>query len=502
MSDGELLRQYVQLGSEEAFTALVMRYLNFVYSSARRQVGSEAVARDVAQSVFIELAGKAKSLRADSHLASWLHVVTRRTSIDALRRESSRRRRELEAVEAAALGVSDSPWAAIEPLLDEAVSSLDAGDRAAVLLRYFEDKSFREIGAILGVSDDTAQKRLSRAVDRLRIHFSDRGVQATAAAIAAGISANAVQAAPASLAAAVTTALSASGAALHHAALIHAARNITMTTTQKTMVVAALAAAIGGGLYQQGIIHRQAARISALEQQAVSRDEAAGAAHVVTSSKAASAATNMAGTGSPMSAASASAGAGSKVDPSVRLKILEELQERKILNSKMVFVDPVGKLSPTFVELFSLSPDEQASLQKSVDEARRQMGDLMVANATVTSTGPNNVTISVKPLDGGPAVGDGLMSAFAATLGTERNAAFVALGSSQLEEALGNFGAVQETISITDNASGAPGSPPGYTVVDSRDLPNHMQMSLASTYPSLDEVTARWPIAPLVPKTL
>ena len=94
------------------------------------------------------------------------------------------------------------------------------------------------------------------------------------------------------------------------------------------------------------------------------------------------------------------------------------------------------------------------------------------------------------------------MSAFAATLGTERNAAFVALGSSQLEEALGNFGAVQETISITDNASGAPGSPPGYTVVDSRDLPNHMQMSLASTYPSLDEVTARWPIAPLVPKTL
>jgi RNA polymerase sigma factor (sigma-70 family) len=479
-----------------------MRYLNFVYSSARRQVGSEAIARDVAQSVFIELAGKAKGLRPDSHLGSWLHVVTRRTAIDALRRESSRRRRELEAVEAAELGVADSPWAAIEPLLDEAVSSLSVGDRTAVLLRYFEDKSFREIGIILGVSEDTAQKRLSRAVDRLRDHFSGRGVQATAAAIAAGISANAVQAAPAHLAASVTTALSASGATLHHAALINAAKNITMTTTQKTVVVAALAAAIGGGLYQQGIIHRQATRLSALEQQIQSQDESARAAHVADAQASALAGAKTGATGSPQAVASSSSGAASKVDPSVRLKILEELQERKILNSNMVFVDPVGKLSPAFVELFSLSPDEQASLQKSIDEARKQMGDLMMANATVTSTGSNNVTISIKPLDAGPAVGDGVMSAFAATLGPARNAAFVALGSTQMEEALGNFGAEQETISITDNGAGGPGQPPGYTVLDSRVLPNHMQLSNASTYPNLSDVTARWPIAPLVPKTL
>jgi RNA polymerase sigma factor (sigma-70 family) len=502
MSDGELLQQYAQLGSEEAFTALVMRYLNFVYSSARRQVRSEAVARDVAQSVFIELAGKAKSLRADSHLGSWLHVVTRRKAIDALRRESSRSKREMEAVEAAALGASESPWAEIEPLLDQAVSSLSAGDRAAVLLRYFEDKSFREMGTILGISEDTAQKRLSRAVERLRGHFSTRGVRATAAAIAAGISANAVQAAPASLAAAVTTALSASGATLHHAALINAAKNITMTTTQKTMVVAALAAAIGGGLFQQGIINRQATHISSLEQRIGSGEDSSREAHVTGAQGLPLVGTKNVGAGSSQAAVSAGAGAASKVDPSVRLKILEELQERKILNSNMVFVDPVGKLSPAFVELFSLSPDEQASLQKSLDEARKQMSELMVANATVTSTGSNNVTISVKPLDGGPAVGDSLMSAFASTLGTDRNAAFVALGSSQLEEALGNFGAVQETISITDNSSGAPGSPQGYTVVDTRDLPNHMQLSNASTYPTLGEVTARWPIAPLVPKTL
>ena len=90
-------------------------------------------------------------------------------------------------------------WTHIEPLLDEAMHALDETDRAAVLLRYFENKSLREVGAALGTSDDAAQKRVSRAVERLREFFAKRGLSVGASGLAVVISANAIQMAPAGL---------------------------------------------------------------------------------------------------------------------------------------------------------------------------------------------------------------------------------------------------------------------------------------------------------------
>jgi RNA polymerase sigma factor (sigma-70 family) len=248
MNDMDLVRQYVEQASEEAFAELVARHLNLVYSSARRQVGSDETARDVAQVVFLDLSINAKRLRPDTHLGSWLHVVTRRTAVDAIRRESRRVKRERIAVELADMKSTSEAWTHIEPLLDEAIEALDSSDRRAVLLRYFENRSLRDIGEALGISDDAAQKRISRAVERLRDFFSSRGVTATAAGIAAEISANAVHAAPAGVGAAISSAVALSAAAGHKAAVLGIARNLTMTTTQKTIVVVTLAAAIGGGI--------------------------------------------------------------------------------------------------------------------------------------------------------------------------------------------------------------------------------------------------------------
>ena len=87
-------------------------------------------------------------------------------------------------------------WTHIEPLLDEAMHSLDETDRTAILLRYFENKSLREVGEALGASEDAAQKRVSRAVERLRELFSKRKVTVGASGLAALVSANAIQAAP------------------------------------------------------------------------------------------------------------------------------------------------------------------------------------------------------------------------------------------------------------------------------------------------------------------
>ena len=204
-NDLDLLRQYTATKSEVAFTALVNRHLNLVYSAALRQVRSVQLAEEVAQSVFSDLARSAGKLRPDTILTAWLYEVARRTAIDLVRQESRRQLRERAALEMTAMNSTASDWTQVEPLLDEAMEALEATDRAAILLRYFENKSLRDVGQTLGTTDDAAQKRVSRAVERLREFFAKRGVSVGAGGLVAAIAANAVQAAPAGLAAAISS---------------------------------------------------------------------------------------------------------------------------------------------------------------------------------------------------------------------------------------------------------------------------------------------------------
>ncbi len=172
-SDSDLLRQFARDHAQDAFTELVKRHVNLVYSAALRQVRSPQLAEEIAQSVFADLAHAALKLKPDTILTAWLYAVTRRTAIDVIRKESRRRLREQIAAEMNAMNATEANWTHIEPLLDEAVSALDETDRAAVLLRYFENKSLREVGQQLGMSDDAAQKRVSRAVEKLREFFCE-----------------------------------------------------------------------------------------------------------------------------------------------------------------------------------------------------------------------------------------------------------------------------------------------------------------------------------------
>jgi len=205
-SDLELLARYSRRHAEDAFAELVRRHLDLVHSAALRQVRVPHLAEEVAQSTFIKLARHAGQLAPDTILTAWLYQVTRRTAIDVVRREASRQLREQIATEMNAMNATAADWTHIEPLLDEAMHALDDTDRTAVLLRYFENKSLREVGATLGTSENAAQKRLARAVERLREFFAKRGVNVGASGLVVVISANAVQAAPVGLAASVATA--------------------------------------------------------------------------------------------------------------------------------------------------------------------------------------------------------------------------------------------------------------------------------------------------------
>jgi RNA polymerase sigma factor (sigma-70 family) len=267
----DLLRQFARENSQDAFAEIVRRHVNLVYSAARRQVRSPQLAEEVAQSVFADLACNAgkliNAIGGTPVLTAWLYTVTRRTAIDAIRKELRRQLREQIAVEMTNMNATANDWTQIEPLLDDAMAALDETDRSAILLRYFENKNLREVGETLGTSEDAAQKRVSRAVERLREFFSKRNVTIGASGLAVLISANAVQAAPIGLVATISAAAVLAGTAVHTSTVIAATKAIAMTTLQKTLVTATVAVLAGAGIYEARQASQLRDQVQALQQQ-------------------------------------------------------------------------------------------------------------------------------------------------------------------------------------------------------------------------------------------
>jgi len=266
-SDLELLERYTRQNAEDAFAEIVRRHLDLVFSAALRQVRSPQLAEEVAQSAFTDLARQAHRLAPDTVLTAWLYQVTRRTAIDAVRREARRQVREQVACELNAMNTTAADWTHVEPLLDEAMQELEDADRRAVLLRYFENKPLREVGQTLGTTEEAARKRVSRAVDHLREFFTRRGVTVGASGLAALLSANAVQAAPAGLGATISTAATLAGTSILTTATATATKAIVMTTLQKSLITATLVVIAGAGVYEARQASRLRADVQTLQQQ-------------------------------------------------------------------------------------------------------------------------------------------------------------------------------------------------------------------------------------------
>lgn len=210
------------------------------------------LAEDVTQGVFMALAQNARQLTERPVLSGWLHRTAQNIAANAVRSDVRRRVREQEAATMNELlsSAPDASWEHIAPQLDAALGELSESDRDALLLRYFERKSAQEMAQILGLSDEAAQKRVNRAVERLRDYFSKRNVTIGASGLAVLISANAVQAAPIGLAATISAAAVLAGTAVHTSTVIAATKTIAMTIIQKTFITATLAVVAGAGIYE------------------------------------------------------------------------------------------------------------------------------------------------------------------------------------------------------------------------------------------------------------
>lgn len=268
IEDAELLSRYAATKSEAAFAELTRSHVDLVYSAALRLVrGDVSSAQDVTQQVFAEVARQAKRLARHPALVGWLYTTTRLMALRMNRTEQRRQAREQEACAMNQLLHEDAPesdWDQLRPVIEDAMHELDDKDRHAVLLRFFQNRTLNEVGMTLNLSENAARMRVERALEKLRAKLARRGITATAATLAALVSAHAVQAAPAGFAATVSSTAIA-GSVFHASTLVTVTKTLAMTTLQKTIVGAALAAAIGTGIYAVHHSSQLRARIQTLQ---------------------------------------------------------------------------------------------------------------------------------------------------------------------------------------------------------------------------------------------
>lgn len=249
--DAELLRRYADDRSEAAFAQLVERHFGLVYAAALRQLGGSAHrAQDVAQTVFIDLARKARPLARRTELGGWLYTSTHFAAAKLKRGEQRRQLREQEAhmMHTTSSGSSSGvDWDRLRPVLDDAMHGLGENDREAILMRFFQSRRFADVGRQFGLSEDGARMRVERALDRLRALLEQRGITSTTAALTVALASPAITAAPAGLAATVATA-AVSGSAVAGGSV---AAGTVLFMSKKTLLVSTVALlAIGTGMYQ------------------------------------------------------------------------------------------------------------------------------------------------------------------------------------------------------------------------------------------------------------
>lgn len=270
VSDAELLRNYVEEHSERAFAELVRRHVGLVYSVARRRQLDSHRAEDVAQAVFCALAVQAPKLTGHAVLSGWLHRTARNIAAQTVRTESRRRAREREA---AAMNSPD-PAANSEHgallHLDNALNELRDTDRDALLLRYFERRSADDMARTLGIGSEAAQKRVSRALDRLRAMLLHRGVGLEAGSLAVLLATQTAEAAPPALAAKITAAVAGLTAFTPTTSAL-----IAMTTLQKSALAASLVLLAGTTVYQTHRVSILTDRVASLTREAAAVKEPA-----------------------------------------------------------------------------------------------------------------------------------------------------------------------------------------------------------------------------------
>jgi len=246
MDDHEVLWQFAQSGSQTAFDELVRRHVDLVYAAALRQLRNPSDAEVVVQIVFLALSRKADGLSRNVVLAAWLHKASVLASRNLLRAKDRRRRHEQAAFRSETMPTPESYWERMAPELDEALDRIGRANRAALVLRFLEGKSFAEVASALGISQVAARQRVVRGLEQLRIRLS-AGATVSAIGMAQLLVAHARQGAPAHVATHAAAVGGHVAVSARHLSIAKGVIKLMAWTKTKIVGAAALGLLLAGG---------------------------------------------------------------------------------------------------------------------------------------------------------------------------------------------------------------------------------------------------------------
>lgn len=180
-SESVLIRRFSADGDASAFSEIVRRHVRMVYGVCVRILENESDAADATQETFYQLLKQAREVSGS--VASWLHTVATRKSIDLIRRGKARRRRERSY--ASSITGEVEQWHDISGHVDNILQELDEGVRSVLLEHFFEGKTTTQIAGERGISQATASRRVNQGLDLLRAALKKRGLLATGAVLTA-----------------------------------------------------------------------------------------------------------------------------------------------------------------------------------------------------------------------------------------------------------------------------------------------------------------------------
>ena len=248
--DSQLRASCAEDQSAGRFAELVEKHIDFVYAAALRQTGNPHLAQDITQAVFLLFSQRVGRLKPGTVVKGWLFNATRYVVANARRAETRRKLHEREAAAMRSEIVREDHWPSIVPHLDDALAGLSEKDRRVLLLRFFDDLSLPAVGQTLGISQYAAQKRVARALERLRHLLVGRGTAIAGASLGGMLQATSAQAAPIFLAK-TTIDLVAGGASPHSASaftLAKGAAKMMLVARAKLLALACVIAAASIGI--------------------------------------------------------------------------------------------------------------------------------------------------------------------------------------------------------------------------------------------------------------
>ena len=247
--DDRLLNAWQSQRDPEAFRRLCERYAGLIEGVCRRQQSPDAP--EAVQAVFLVLARRAGSVSGAS-LGAWLVSTAQRVVLNQHRSVARRSRHEQEAAVRKAQQSADIEpvWAEARDHLDDALASLSAGRREAILRFYLAGRPQAEVAAELGCSVDAVKTRVHEGLEGLRRFFTRKGIALGAVALASGLASEATASEPTLVATCVQTVLT-PATAPGAAALAH---GVTTAMFIKTATLAAAGMVLAGSCLTAALV--------------------------------------------------------------------------------------------------------------------------------------------------------------------------------------------------------------------------------------------------------